>query len=62
MDIPNSLYFNALQSELELMFGYHPGERKGRPAVAKVNELEEWEHNYGPTFDKMVEMFREQGY
>jgi formate dehydrogenase subunit beta len=61
MDIPNSLYFNALQVELEVMFGYHAGERAGMPVVAKVNEREEWEHNYGDTFDKMIEMFREQG-
>ncbi|MFH0967182.1 MAG: Coenzyme F420 hydrogenase/dehydrogenase, beta subunit C-terminal domain [Methanobacteriota archaeon] len=62
MDIPNSLFFNALQTELELMFGYHAGGRAGMPVVAKVNELEEWEHNYGDTFARMVEMFRDQGY
>ena len=62
MDIPNSLFFNALQGELELMFGYHAGERGGMPVLAKVNELEEWEHNYGDTFAKMIEVFRDQGY
>lgn len=62
MDIPNSLFFNALQGELEIMFGYHAGERPGMPVVAKVNELEEWEHNYGDTFVKMVEMFKDPGY
>jgi formate dehydrogenase (coenzyme F420) beta subunit len=57
MDIPNSLFMNALQAELEGMFGYHPGERAGMPVVAKVSELEEWEHNYGDNFAKMVELF-----
>ncbi len=59
MEIPNSLFMHALQAELEVMFGYHPGEHAGMPVVAKVNELEEWEHNYGDNFDKMVELFRE---
>jgi formate dehydrogenase subunit beta len=62
MEIPNSLFFNALQAELELMFGYHAGEHAGMPVVAKVNELEEWEHNYGDTFDKMIEILRDPGY
>jgi formate dehydrogenase subunit beta len=61
MDIPNSRYMHALQGELELMFGYHAGDRAGRPVLAKVNELEEWEHNYGSTFDRIVEIFRDQG-
>ncbi|MDD1728573.1 MAG: formate dehydrogenase, partial [Methanospirillum sp.] len=61
MEIPNSRYMNALQVELELMFGYHAGDRDGKPVVAKMNELEEWEHNYGNTFDKMVEVFRDPG-
>lgn len=62
MDIPNSLFMNTLQAELELMFGYHAGDRAGKPVVAKVNELEEWEHNYGDIFDRMIEVFRDQGY
>ncbi len=62
MDIPNSLYMNALQSELETLFGYHAGERKGKPVVAKVNELEEWEHNYGDNFEQLVELFRDPVY
>lgn len=62
MDIPNSLFMHALQAELEIMFGYHAGERKGKPIVAKVNELEEWEHNYGDTFGELYEMFRDPGY
>ena len=62
MDIRNSLFMNALQAELELMFGYAPGERAGRPVLAKVNEREEWEHNYGDTFDQVIEVFRDQGY
>ncbi|PKL59740.1 MAG: formate dehydrogenase, partial [Methanomicrobiales archaeon HGW-Methanomicrobiales-4] len=62
MDIPNSLFMNALQAELEIMFGYHAGDRAGRPVVAKMNELEEWEHNYGDTFDKMIEVFRDPEY
>lgn len=61
MEIPNSRYMHALQGELELMFGYRAGDRAGKPVVAKVNELEEWEHNYGNTFAKMVEVFRDQG-
>lgn len=62
MDIPNSLFMNALQVELENMFGYHAGDRAGKPVVAKVNELEEWEHNYGDNFEKLVELFRDPGY
>lgn len=60
MEIPNSLYMHALQTELEKMFGYHAGEHSGKPVVAKVNEWEEWEHNYGNTFEKVVEVFRDQ--
>lgn len=61
MEIPNSLYMHALQTELETMFGYHAGEHRGNPVVAKVNEWEEWEHNYGNTFEKVIEVFRDQG-
>ncbi|HWQ64495.1 MAG TPA: Coenzyme F420 hydrogenase/dehydrogenase, beta subunit C-terminal domain [Methanospirillum sp.] len=61
MEIPNSLYMHALQSELEQMFGYKAGELPGTPVVAKVNEWEEWEHNYGNTFEKVIEVFRDQG-
>lgn len=61
MEIPNSRYMHALQVELELMFGYHAGEWNGKPVLAKVNELEEWEHNYGSTYDKIVEVFRDSG-
>ncbi len=63
MEIPNSLYLHALQVELEVMFGYHAGERAGKPVIAKMNEHEESDRNYGNTFDKMIEMFREpEGY
>ncbi|WP_319578843.1 Coenzyme F420 hydrogenase/dehydrogenase, beta subunit C-terminal domain [uncultured Methanospirillum sp.] len=61
MEIPNSLYMHALQTELETMFGYHAGEHRGIPVVSKVNEWEEWEHNYGNTFEKVIEVFRDQG-
>jgi len=61
MEIPNSLYMNALQAELEKMFGYHAGEHSGKPVVAKVNEWEEWEHNYGNTFEKVAEVFKDRG-
>lgn len=62
MEIPNSLFMNALQVELEHLFGYHAGDRAGKPVLAKVNELEEWEHNYGDIFEKMIEVFRDTGY
>lgn len=58
MEIRNSLFMNALQHELELMFGYHAGEKAGSPVLAKVNELEEWEHNYGDNYEKRSELFR----
>ncbi len=62
MDIPNSLIMNALQAELEELFGYQAGEKGGKPVLAKINELEEWEHNYGDTYDQMVETFRDKQY
>lgn len=62
MEIPNSLFMNALQAELELKFGYHAGDRTGTPVLAKINELEEWEHKYGDIFEKMIEVFRDPGY
>ncbi|HWQ67366.1 MAG TPA: Coenzyme F420 hydrogenase/dehydrogenase, beta subunit C-terminal domain [Methanospirillum sp.] len=58
MEIRNSLFMNALQYELELMFGYHAGEKAGSPVLAKVNELEEWEHNYGDNYEERSEVFR----
>ena len=57
MDIPISLMMHALQAELEQMFGYHPGVPKGMPVLAKVNQHEEWEHNYGTSYHEMVRLF-----
>ncbi len=60
MEIRNSLFMNRLQDELELMFGYHPGERAGRPVVARVNELEEWEHHYSGISGREYPFFPEK--
>lgn len=57
MDIPISLMMHAHQAELEVMFGYHPGELKGMPVLAKVNEHEEWEHYYGNSYQEMIRLF-----
>jgi hypothetical protein len=57
MDIPVSLMMHALQTELELMFGYHPGKPGGMPVLAKVNQHEEWEHYYGNRYPDMIRLF-----
>ena len=36
--IPNSLFMHAAQLELEHMFGYKPGMKKGKPQLSKVHE------------------------
>lgn len=57
MDIPVSLMMHALQAELELMFGYHPGKPGGMPVLAKVNQHEEWEHYNGNRYPDMIRLF-----
>lgn len=40
MDIPNALFMNAIEADLEELYGYHAGEDMSRPAVAIMDEPE----------------------
>ena len=57
MDIPIAMIMHLLQSELELIFGYHPGRPEGMPVLSKVNQFEEWEHYYGNKYEEMIHLF-----
>jgi formate dehydrogenase subunit beta len=43
--IPNSLFMHAAQLELEHMFGYKPGTKKGKPQLSKVHERDCFEYH-----------------
>src|SRR5690606_37860224 len=60
MDIPNSLFMHALQTELETMFGYIPGVDMTLPVLALVEEPEERERLSATGSDQIFDIFKKQ--
>ncbi|MBP2132167.1 formate dehydrogenase subunit beta [Methanomicrobium sp. W14] len=53
MDIPNSLYMHAIQTEMQDMFGYVPGENMDLPVLSLVEEGQE-RKRLGDTGDDQI--------
>jgi len=58
MDIPNSLYMHALQTDLEEMFGFKPGVNMDLPLLALVEEPTERERLSATGSDQIFDIFK----
>lgn len=58
MDIPNSLYMHALQTDLEEMFGFKPGVNMDLPLLALVEEPTERERLSATGSDQIFDIFQ----
>ncbi|KAF5036468.1 hypothetical protein DSECCO2_574780 [anaerobic digester metagenome] len=58
MEISNSVFMHAIQTDLEELFGFHPGEDMTPPVLALVEESAERKRLEATGSDQIFDIFR----